>query len=143
MISVKSVKNFGGVDKYDEVWVIVRSLKTPIAGAKQVEDLAPSRDLFLKYLELKKNNKWNADAFKNIYLPQFLYEIKANSKVTSPLLNELWRKDKEGKNIALLCFCDDEELCHRSIVAGLLQGVGCTVSAKADYSRYYEAYKEL
>lgn len=47
--------------------------------------------------------------------------------------------------MGLACFCGDETLCHRSIVAGLLQGAGADVrlASGADYSRYFEAFRAM
>ena len=140
MIFIKSLRNYGDVKDYDEVWAIVRNLKQQMPGIRQVMDLSPSWALFGKYRELHSAHKWNENSFRTIYVPQFLYEMKNNSQTTAPLLNYLWQADKDGKNIALLCFCEDEALCHRSIVAGLLQGVGANVKAKADYSHYYDLF---
>lgn len=150
MIAVKGIRQLRKADSYDEVWAIVRSLKNPIAGVKQVTALSPSRELFWKYLELERQKQWNAKSFREIYVPQFLAEMASdpeNYSAENPRkwLNELYRLDKAGKNICLVCFCEDETLCHRSIVAGLLQGAGCNVQTEIgnDYSAYYTEYLKL
>lgn len=128
--------------QYDETWAIVRSLKKPIKGVKQVADLSPSNNLFYSYLNWKKQGIWNAETFETKYVPTFIKELKANPNV-QPLLAELVDKAKAGKNICLLCFCPDETLCHRSIIAGLLQGVdGVKVitNTNNDYSKYMKMY---
>lgn len=52
---------------------------------------------------------------------------------------------QKGETVGLACFCGDETLCHRSIVAGLLQGAGADVrlASGADYSRYFEAFRAM
>ena len=47
-------------------------------------------------------------------------------------LTELIRIDRQGKRICLACFCPDETLCHRSIVAGILQYAGIPVNGVKD-----------
>ena len=143
MIRISSISNLRKLNssEFDEIWAIVRSLKSPITGVKQVSELSPSTDLFYRYLNLKKTGQWSAESFKNIYVPQFIYEMRRNDNARNKL-NELFLADRAGKNICLLCFCTDETLCHRSIVAGFLQGCGCNVITDAgkDYSRYYQLY---
>lgn len=144
MIYLANFQNYSSL-KCDEVWAIVRSLNTKPSDVRQVSELSPSKGLFYKYLDLKKKNMWGTNSFNEIYVPQFLQEIKENRTVTSPLLNYLYSADKHGKNIALLCFCSDEELCHRSIIGGLLQGVGISVQTGTgnDYKRYFDMYSDI
>lgn len=130
--------------QYDETWAIVRSLKNPIKGVKQVADLSPTKQLFYSYLNWKKAGIWNNDTFATKYVPAFINGLKANPNAKA-LLAELVDKAQAGKNICLLCFCPDETLCHRSIIAGLLQGIdGVEVITNTgnDYSKYRAMYFE-
>ena len=123
--------------QFDEIWAIVRSLKNPIEGVRQVDILAPSKKLFFEYRRLVNEGRWDRKAFEEMYVPQFLWELKSNGKNgVWDALNYLYKADKDGKNVALVCFCTDETLCHRSVVGGLLQAVGCNVvmDTKIDYS---------
>lgn len=71
-------------------------------------------------------------------MPVFLKEIQ-NSAARKKLA-ELIDLDKQGKRICLACFCPDETLCHRSIVAGILQDKGIHVyGVRGDYSQYGRA----
>lgn len=129
----------------DEVWAIVRSFKNSSPWIKQVADLSPSSALFRQYNNIwKPNGEWNRDTFQQKYTPTFLRQIAQDPKAIA-LLNELWRKDKEGKTIGLVCFCTDETMCHRSIIAGILQGVGCNVRTRTntDYSHFYTQFQNL
>ena len=125
MIYLDSVKN---AKKYErevsEVWCIVRSMKfqPKVNGAKimQVADLSPSYDLFKKYLDLRNQGRWNQSAFDTIYTPQFLRELSENHNAMQ-LLNMLAKSDK---NILLLCFCEDKNTCHRSLIAKELEKMG-------------------
>lgn len=133
MITVTDIRNVNDA-AYDEVWAIVRSLKNP-GKMKHVPELSPSWDLFKSYMQLRDTKQWNADTFRNSYVPIFLKEmmgIEARKK-----LSELVELDKQGKRICLICFCRDETLCHRSIIAGILQYAGIQVQGiKGDYSKY-------
>lgn len=143
MIYIKNFKTLGPLSQYNEVWAVVRSAKNLNPGIKQVADLSPSTKLFHEYLNLRNNGNWNQKTFAEIYLPTFLHELKENSAVVNPLLNYLYNADKKNKKIALVCFCDNESTCHRSIIAGLLQGVGSNISCSTDYSAYYNQYKSI
>lgn len=139
MIKIANVKDMP-ISNFEN-WAIVRSFK----GKSDVQwhpELSPSSDLFGWYLELKGRGEWCKGTFVSEYLPSFLEEI-AKSPAAREALNTLYFADKEGRNIALGCFCEEEALCHRSIVAGLLQGVGCNVQAESDYTRYYAIYKAI
>lgn len=139
MIVIKNIKDVNYTE-HDEVWAIVRSMKHPSLRMQQVESLAPSWNLFKQYRTLAARNEWNQTTFQNIYVPQFLQEM--HTEDAKHLLNELYTADKNGKNICLVCFCPDETTCHRSIIAGMLQGAGCNVTGvKNDYSKYYKLWK--
>ena len=89
-------------------------------------------DLFMRYRSLAAAGEWNEASFQNIYVPRFLEEMhdpRAQEK-----LDELARLSEAGKNVALICFCAQENLCHRSVVAGLLQGRGVPVRTERGVS---------
>lgn len=124
-------------EKYSEVWAIVRSLKYANPRIKHVPELSPSWGLFNMYLRLKEAGNWNEETFRSMYVPQFLKEMKG--KVQQQLLNELF---SANKSIALVCFCEEEELCHRSIIGGMLQGAGLDVKGlHRDYGYYFDWWK--
>ncbi|MBD5584299.1 MAG: DUF488 domain-containing protein [Clostridia bacterium] len=129
--------------EYDETYAIVRSMKNPSPWMAQLVALSPSKALFFDYLSLKKAGTWNADTFKERYVPMFMQEIA--QPAPRKVLEQLVEYDRMGRKMALVCFCPDETLCHRSIVAGILQGMGADVRLRsgADYSAYYERYKEM
>lgn len=123
--------------KYDEVWAIVRSLKYANQKIRHVPELSPSWALFKKYLSLREAGKWNDETFHNIYVPWFLKEMRG--KKQQNLLNELFNTKK---HICLVCFCPEEELCHRSIIGGMLQGAGLMVNGLSkDYGYYFDWWK--
>ena len=102
---------------------------------KHIPELSPSCNLFKKYLALRDAGKWNMESFQNIYVPVFLKEVQ--NAAARKKLAELIDLDKHEKRICLVCFCPDEMLCHRSIVAGILQNKGIQVyGVRGDYSQY-------
>ena len=141
MIRVTNIRN-ANKDDYDAVYAIVRSLKSSTAWIQQMTELSPSPSLFGDYRRLADTGQWGRQAFDEMYVPRFIDEIRQNA-VARQTLNRLWRDDREGKKICLVCFCPDERLCHRSIIAGFLQGAGCQVvtDTNGDYSKYYDALK--
>lgn len=141
MIDIKRI-NEVRQGEYDETWAIVRSMRNPSPWMRQVQELSPSSELFHAYLALRDAGRWNANAFRDIYVPRFLYQVK-HDPAALRALNALYAADRrDGKRVALVCFCPDETTCHRSIVAGLLQGVGANVrtSSGRDYGAYYDWY---
>lgn len=140
MIRIVNIRDLRQNDG-SESWAIVRSFKNQSSWIKHVPELSPSRDLFCKYLDMKNKGQWNQNAFDNIYVPQFLHEMRT---ISYDMLNKVYIMDKNGADISMACFCPGE-LCHRYIVAGLLQGAGCNVVTDTgkDYSKYFEMYKKL
>lgn len=141
MIEIRRIDRSLDYSKYDRIYAIVRSWKDQNPHITQMADLSPQPELFRTYRRLAETNQWNHDTFQNTYVPQFLHDLRHNQNAIDKL-NQLCKDDKAGKHICLLCFCTDETMCHRSIIAGLLQAVGCDVRLKsgADYRRYYEQW---
>ena len=140
MITITDIRNVN-YKVYDKVWEIVRSLKNP-GNLKHVPELSPSCNLFKKYLQLQDSGWWNTETFRNIYVPTFLREMQ--TVTARKKLNELVWQDRQEKRICLVCFCPDEALCHRSIIAGILQHVGVKVQGvNGDYSQYGRRYEKL
>lgn len=139
MIYVRNIKEVKQ-GQFDAVFAIVRSYKGKQTWIKQMAELSPSWNLFTTYRDLARRNEWNAETFQKIYVPKFLKEMHEPS--ARDYLNMVYALGKRS-SVALVCYCSDETLCHRSIVAGLLQGVGAEVElpSGADYSRYYNYYK--
>lgn len=138
-IALISILNIKDVDysKFDEVWAIVRTFKHPTPNIKHIPELSPSWYLLKTYLSLKKSNRWNQETFNTYYLPQFLFEMKTQQFQNK--LTEIEKMHYSGKNICLVCFCPEESLCHRSIIAGYFQNKGIPVlGVSKNYSRYFK-----
>lgn len=95
-----------------EIWQITRA-GTLIPNSTLVRGLAPSSQLFEKFLrewkELPNKTWWQE------YESLFLEELKSEEKLDC--LREIYRRLKNGTNIALVCFCKDYNYCHRKLVA--------------------------
>lgn len=129
----------------NHTFAIVRSFRCGSTWIQQVPQLSPSSELFNDYLKVwKPNGIWNKNTFAEKYVPRFLEQLTTDQTAIK-WLNWIVKQDREGNTIGLACFCTDETLCHRSIIAGLLQGVGANVKTTtgADYSHYYEQFKEF
>ena len=138
------IDNIGDVNvsDYDTVLAIVRKLKDNPKNLQQVQDLSPTIELLNRYIALKENNNWNICAFNKVYVSVFLEQV-SQSQNARKWLNDIYQMDALGQKVCLVCHCKKEELCHRSIIAGILKGLGANVISKNDYSRYYKMYKKL
>lgn len=130
--------------KYGQSYLIVRSIREdakPLLlrdNIRQEIRLSPSTGLFRMFLDAEKKGFFDEDWWENIYVPKFRQELLRDEQ--QRLLKEMLRTAK-GKSIALCCFCEDEAMCHRSIVMGALQKIADSTGSRdlhceTDY-RYY------
>ena len=126
--------------KYDEVWWIVRSPDDPPKEEKLVQSLAPTLELFRKYREAFHAGRFDVEFFQKEYVPQFLKDLAENQEARRDL--EYLHEKSRGEDIALGCYCENEKLCHRSIIAGILKGMGAQIEAEQEYLKYYELYQQ-
>lgn len=148
MISIANV-NSRPSQRFDARYAIVQKSNGRLPeGLDSCSIISPRRDLLNWYLR-KKNatdefgqSQWNREAFDKIYVPEFISQMRYDQRAAN-ILNGLVELDKSGAKIQLCCFCPDETMCHRSIVAGLLQGAGCDVRTATgqDYSKYFDMYQ--
>lgn len=105
-----------------EIWLITRAGKD-IAGTIRVRGLSPGPALYQDYLE-----KWK-DVDPERWWPQYQARFKEELKQPEKraALHRLWLLLREGKNVALVCFCPDYRYCHRTIVGDLLREKGVAV----------------
>ena len=115
MVKFGSFSEIGKV-KCDEVWLIVRSLKTfPQASVPvfHVPELSPSWELFTAFLNKKKAGQWNKKEFENWYKPIFLKEMC--SEKNTAMLQRL-KTEAQTKDILCCCFCPDESIIIRQLL---------------------------
>lgn len=91
-------------------------------GARQVKELAPSDELFKEYRNAVHRGTFTSEWFENIYVPKFLQDLSTNQKAIMILENLC--KNSFEQNVLIGCFCQDARLCHRTIVANILYGMG-------------------
>lgn len=107
----------------DEQWLITRkNIDKPAPGIIWVPELAPSQSLFNRYMD-----EWRGASQKYwpIYVDRFNEELKTEEKLKA--LRRLWRSIAQGKTVALLCYCQRPENCHRSLVSDFLKAHGAHV----------------
>lgn len=103
---------------YDEVWIIVRSLGNIKTGANiyHVPQLSPSKELFNDYLSWRDQGIWNKEQFDKVYAPRFYKEMESQKQLISDLAIKSIKQD-----ILIVCFCENENICHRSLVKKLVE----------------------
>lgn len=141
MIEICSIREF---DNSKINIAIVRRMKS-MNHVIQESVLSPNNELLNKYLSLRNQNEWSSKTFQSVYVPEFLKQM--NTKEARQKLNQLyvWQTKHPNDSLQLACFCKDETICHRSIIAGLLQGAGINVKTATgnDYSKYYHMLQNL
>ena len=141
MISIGNIFKTNPAE-FDEVWVIcfavdeLRSLFEDFDNVFHVPELAPKESLFKEYRGMVHSGQWNEQSFKRCYVQKFLNDIQSSEAAMKQLRALV--AVSEDKNIRLACFCPDDEegICHRSIVAGLLLNMGACVECSEDYRIY-------
>ena len=141
MIFFESILNLPDIVKENNiktVYLPVRRLLSDIRykGVETIRvlDLAPSMNLL--YMA-----KMGLD-FKT-YTNTYLNEICSRPHVKT-ILNEIVARSK-NENIAVVCYCTNEKECHRSILAGILDGLGAktvTDFSIENYKPYYDSFLE-
>lgn len=140
MIRITSIRRWR-MSEYDKTFLIIRSTaslerhkSSVLQNTEHVPELSPSRELFWQQLDWQKTGNWNQETFDNTYRPAFINEIE-NNPTAAEWLDKITELDKNNAKIALLCFCPDENLCHRSIIGEMLRQRGCNVILDRDTKR--------
>lgn len=107
------------LDREAELWQIMRAAHT-LPNCTLVKSLSPSTQLFLKYSQEWKGLPYNEWWPK--YEKYFKEELKTDGMVKS--LRDVYKKLLRGKNIVLICFCNDHRYCHRRLVAEFFEPYG-------------------
>lgn len=130
---------------YDECWVIMRSApKNMPSTLRHVSELAPSWDLFTWFLGHKRGGTWSKELFEKEYVPMYIRGLAYSPKGLA-MFQELIRLARLGVNIAVVCTCYEESMCHRAILCGIMQGMcpDIDVHCAGDYSRYWSMMKDM
>lgn len=86
----------------------------------RVKELSPSDQLFQSYIRswrTKPPEKWWP-----LYEERFMDELKTEEKIYG--LREVYKKLLLGRNVVLICFCDDHRICHRKLVGEFFKPYG-------------------
>lgn len=94
-----------------EIWQIMRA-GFEIEEAMRVKELSPSDDLFQTYIRSWRNKP--SEQWWSLYEERFLKEMKSEEKIHG--LRKVYKRLLMGRNIVLICFCDDHRICHRRLV---------------------------
>lgn len=122
-----------------ENWMIVRSPDILLPYAKHVPQLAPSEELFRNYRKAFHKGVFNTEYFNDIYVPWFLKDM-AYDQEAQKLLKTLCEESK-NRDYFLGCYCENEKRCHRSLIAGILLGMGALIDTEPDYIKYYPMFR--
>lgn len=151
MLSIANINNINPQD-YDIIYIVMRSIDSIpaeikyLSNIKWLPELSPSKELFWWYRNTKKAGEWTESCFEKEYVPQFLKEM--HSELARHWLNTIYVNEQQNpeKQIVLCCSCTMEKMCHRSILAGLFEGVGISICNEYGrpmrcYEKYYKLYE--
>jgi uncharacterized protein YeaO (DUF488 family) len=102
-----------------ELWQIMRA-GPELSNAIRVKELSPSDQLFQSYIRTwrrKPSGEWWP-----LYEDQFMREMKTEEKLHG--LRAVYKRLLLGRNVVLICFCDDHRICHRRLVGEFFKPYG-------------------
>lgn len=76
---------------------------------------------------LKENPIWNEYVFRKVYLPNYLKSV--NLEKGKKEITEIITHLNKGENVYYACYCANEKICHRNIVAGIIKKQGFEVES--------------
>jgi uncharacterized protein YeaO (DUF488 family) len=114
LAGIKQLKN-----QEVELWLITRA-GLEIPNTILVRSLSPSKVLFRTFISEWKDTP--PSSWWRKYEKLFLEEMISDEKVEG--LRMVYRKLLEGKNIVLICFCNDHRYCHRRLVGEFFRTYG-------------------
>lgn len=105
--SLANMKNYDADYKY---FIVINPKSVKVKGLRHRPDLAPTRELYSWVQEHKHEDNW----FEH-YKEVFLEDMKTRAGLINAL-NDIENKAKT-RDVLLVCFCSDVNLCHRGIIA--------------------------
>lgn len=138
MIKVGNITEMS--EDYRKNIMIVRTVESMPEYAIQMTELSPSTELFKKYRQVYHSGEFNKKWFDEVYVPQFIRELCENPKAVSRLRDLC--VDSKVYSVFLCCYCENEEICHRSIIAGILLGMGSEIKTERKYLKYFTMFLE-
>lgn len=118
----------------------VQTMERPSDAILVCPELASDDAMMAFKVDAKAQKAWNWTTFQNDYVPMYLNRLCTPEARRT--LNRIYKTVKSGKTVAIGCYCADETICHRSILAGLFQALNLEViGVKFDYSDYYARWQ--
>lgn len=102
-----------------EIWQIMRA-GHDLSNAIRVTSLSPSDQLFQSYVRSWRHKP--QDEWWPLYEKRFMNEMKTAEKLHG--LRAVYKRLLMGRNIVLICFCDDHRICHRRLVGEFFEQFG-------------------
>jgi uncharacterized protein YeaO (DUF488 family) len=114
-----SIKNLAAAD------VKIFAARVKPTGLPQgwihVPQLAPSAELFSKYVAWRHKNMW--PGMWAAYKKQFVTEMRNMTRYLTRIEEHL----QAGRDVAIACYCHDVKHCHRGILGEYFAGLGYQV----------------
>lgn len=138
--SYNSVDDLDLSDYSVKLQIVRYTTKGIRAGFTHVPHLSPSEELFkktmygwkkLKFSQLEREKMYNGKTgtWYDLYEEDFIKETK--TRVDFKIgYNRLKYYLDNGQNIVAICYCEDKNRCHRSIIAKMLIDEGYNVILK-------------
>lgn len=114
-VYLTSVKKISNVPEDCVKLLIARKKLSDMSGINWVLDLAPSKKLFWDY----KNEIISWEQYVKIYNNELKDNYKILLKIKAFIDNNI--------NVALICYCDDYNYCHRGLVGNRLKDMGIEI----------------
>lgn len=91
-----------------------------IPDALRVQELSPSDELFQTYLRAWRNKP--PKEWWPFYEQRFKKEMQSEEVLKG--LRAVYKRLLLGRNVVLICFCDDHRICHRRLVGEFFEPYG-------------------
>lgn len=135
--------------KYDKIYFPINHVKLGAISdvfknkSYHIPTLAPDNILYGKVCQWKSTYKWGYDVFDKLYAPEYILGLQ-DTKAYRLMKNIA--EESYLKNICLVCYCDNQTLCHLCILANILKNVfnadfNDTEYGKPLYTELYNQYQ--
>lgn len=127
---VCGIKDIGNFDFVIHKFFIAQYIKDRDSisryGFARCPDLAPEKHLVNQYLGFRNKGEWTQEKFDTWYRPLFIQQMYTRIE-TKGVLNHVHKLITSGDDVVLACYCHDENMCHRRIIAEEFEKKGIEV----------------
>ncbi len=125
-----------------KTWIVMRNpenIKTLINKNEHfwIPELAPSEAFYSYCMKVKNAGNWTKEFFNEVYVPRYIAELRNNSAA----MKYLAFLNATESNINIGCTCMNEQMCHRSILAGIMMHCRPDIEVERAYSA--NQYKQI